>query len=291
MRNNDACSDADELRASEARVSDRVSRQTDIVMLRFEIQLATVFMLLISSGSTGAQVPSGQCGQTSGSCSLSSKPQLIGALPLTHQEPAPLVTVTFDGRLLSVHAHGASLRSVLAVIGKQTGTEVDFGAGSDAGGVYVDIGPATVRDVLRDLLNGSRLNYVMLRSRSDPGFVERLVILGGEHEPTGVDHPSSAVVAAQPASPKLYGAGFAAGPEEDGSAASIVPAPDEPQAVPPAIAAQPSADPSILKYQQQYQQALADAASSGKSRAQIIDELQKLQQKELDDQYSQSHPH
>jgi hypothetical protein len=263
-------------------------------MQRFQIQLVALLLILISGKSVAAQVLSGQCDHISGSCSLSSKP-LPDTLSSSHQETAPLVTVTFDGRLLSVHAHGASLRSVLAVIGKQTGTEVDFGAGSDAGGVYVDVGPATVRDVLRDLLNGSRLNYVMLRSRSDPGFVERLVILGGEHEPTSVDHPSPAVVAAQPASPKLYGAGFAADPEEDGSA-PIVPTPAEQQPAPPAVAVQPSAvrpsgDPSILKYQQQYQQALADAASSGKSRAQIIDELQKLQQKELDDQYAQSHPH
>jgi hypothetical protein len=211
------------------------------------------------------------------------------------QELPSQVTVTYGGKLLSVRAHDASLRNVLAVIGKRTETEIDFGAGSDAGGVYVDIGPATVRDVLRDLLNGSQLNYVMLRSRSDPGLVERLVILGGEHEPAGVDHPSPAVVAARPAQPKLYGAGFAADPEEDGSA-PIVRAPIEQQPAPPAVAAQasavqPSGDPSILKYQQQYQQALADAASSGESRAQIIDELQKLQQKELDDQYSQSQPH
>src|SRR5580700_1113022 len=264
-------------------------------MQRFQIQFATLVMILITSGSVGAQVQSGQCDQTSAPCSLSSQPKPIDALSTAHQDATPQLSVTFDGKLLSVQAHGASLRSVLAVIGKRTGTEIDFGAGSDASGVYAEMGPATVRDLLRDLLNGSHLNYVMLRSQSDPGFVERLVILGSEHDPSGVDHQSPMIVTAQPAQPRLYGGGFARDPEEDGSA-PIAPAPTELQPALPAVAVQPSAvqpsvDPSMAKYQQQYQQALADAASSGKSRAQIIDELQKLQQKELDDQYSQSQPH
>jgi hypothetical protein len=266
-------------------------------MQHVQIQVAALVMILITSGSVGAQVPSGQCDQTSTSCSLSSQPNPIGALSSAHQEAVPRVSVTFDGKLLSVQAHGASLRSILAVIGNRTGTEIDFGgAGSDASGVYVEMGPATVRDLLRDLLNGSHLNYVMLRSKLDPGFVERLVILGSEHDSTGVDRQSPTVVTAQPAQPKLYGGGFSGDPQEDGSN-PIVPTPTEPPpAALPTVAAQPptlqpSVDPSIAKYQQQYQQALADAASSGKSRAQIIDELQKLQQKELDDQYSQSQPH
>jgi hypothetical protein len=264
-------------------------------MQRFQIQVATLVMILITSGSVCAQVQSGQCDETIAPCSLSSQPRPIDALSPGHQEATPHVSVTFDGKLLSVQAHGASLRNILAVIGKRTGTEIDFGAGSDASGVYVEMGPATVRDLLRDLLNGSHLNYVMLRSQSDPGLVERLVILGSEHDSASVDHQSPAVITAQPAQPKLYGGGFAGDSEEDGST-SVAPTPTEPQPVLPTVAAQPSAvqpsvDPSMAKYQQQYQQALADAASSGKSRAQIIDELQKLQQKELDDQYSQSQPH
>jgi hypothetical protein len=271
-------------------------------MLYFHFQLAMVLMVLISSGSAGAQVLSGQCDQTSISCSLSSQPKLTDALPSTGQEPAPQVTVTYVGKLLSVQAHGASLRNVLAVIGKRTGTEIDFGAGSDAGGVYVDIGPATVRDVLRDLLNGSQLNYVMLRSRSDPGFVEQLVILGDERGPASVDHTPPAVVAAgQSVPPKLYGAGFKPDSEE-GDATLSVSTPAEPEPAPAAVAVQPSAvqpsavqpsvDPSVSKYQQQYRQAMADAASSGKTQGQILGELQKLQQKELDDQYAaQPQPH
>src|SRR5271166_376161 len=257
-------------------------------MPSIEIRLVIVILmiLLISSGSTVAQVPSGQCDQISGSCSLTSQPKLTGALPPTIQE-SPLVTVTYDRRLLSVQAHGASLRSVLASIGKRTGTEIDFGAGSDAGGVYVDLGPATVRDLLRDLLNGSQLNYVMLRSRSDPGFVERLVILGDERGPASADHPPTAVVATgQPASPQLYGGGFTPDPEEDEPTPSVAASAEQQPAavaVQPS-AAQPSADPSILKYQQQYQQAMADAAATGKTPGQILGELQELQQKELDEQ-------
>jgi hypothetical protein len=307
MRNKGACSTAGELRSRDARVSYPVRSQIDFVMSCLEIQLATVLMVLISSGSTGAQVLSGQCDQTSASCSRSSQPKLPVALPLSGQEPPPQarvsnqqVTVTYDARILSVQAHGASLRSVLAAIGKRTGTEIEFAAGSDTGGVYVDLGPATVRDLLRDLLNGSQLNYVMVRSQSDPGFVERLVILGDERGPASADHTPTAVVATgQPASPQLYGGGFTPDPEEDEPTPSVAaPAEQQPAAVavqPSAAqpsAVQPSGDPSILKYQQQYQQAMADAAATGKTPGQILGELQKLQQKELDEQYAaQPQPH
>ena len=271
-------------------------------MSRFEIQLATVLMLLISTASTGAQVMSGQCDQTSGPCSLSAQPKLTGAQSSSGQDPVAQVTATnqqinvaYDGKVLSVQAHGASLRSVLAAIGKRTGTEIEFGVGSDAGGVYVDLGPAAVRDLLRDLLNGSQLNYVMFRSKSDPGFVERLVILGNERVPASSDHTPPAVVATeQPDPPKAYGAGFATDPAQV-DVSHNVSAPAEQEPAPAVVAVQPSAvqpsdDPSLLKYQQLYQQAMANAASSGKSRAQILDELQKLQIKELNDQFSQSEP-
>jgi hypothetical protein len=127
-------------------------------MQRFQSKVALLVMVLIAGGAISAQVQSGQCDQTSIPCSLPSQPHVIDAPSPSHQETAPRVSVTYDGKLLSVQAHDASLRSVLAVIGKRTGTEIDFGAGSDASGVYVDMGPATVRDLLRDLLNGSHLN-------------------------------------------------------------------------------------------------------------------------------------
>lgn len=267
-------------------------------MSRFEIQVATILTLLIASGSIRAQVPSGQCDQTTASCALPSQPTLTVALPASSRESPQLVTVTYDGKLLSVRAHGASLRNVLNLIGNRTGTELDLGVGWNSGGAYVDLGPATVHDLLRDLLNGSQLNYVMFRSSSDPGFVERLVILGGAQGPAGVDRqPATVVATGQPAPPKLYGAGFAEASEEGDSAPSV-PAPAEQQPVAAAaqpVAVQPSAvqtpvDPSISKYQEQYQQAMKDAASTGRSRADIIEELQKLQQKELDDQYA-AQPH
>src|SRR5271165_2079405 len=264
-------------------------------MSSFQFQFAMVLMVLISSGFTGAQVLSGQCDQASVSCSLSSQPKITDTLPSIGQGPAPQITVTYVDKLLSVKGHVTSLRSVLTVISKRTGTEIEFGSGSDPGGVYVDLGPATVRDLLRDLLNGSQLNYVMLRSRSDPGFVERLVILGDERGPASVGHtPPEVVATGQSVPPKLYGAGFKPDSEE-GDGTLSVSTPAEPEPPPAAVAVQPSAvqpsvDPSMSKYQQQYQQAMADAASSGKSRAQILDELQKLQQKELDDQYA-AQPH
>jgi hypothetical protein len=84
--------------------------------------------------------------------------------------------VTYKNGQLMVTASNASLDEVLRAISAQTGTIIDFPAGSAADRIAVREGPASVRYVLTSLLNGSGFNYVILESPDSPGKLTRVVL-------------------------------------------------------------------------------------------------------------------
>lgn len=212
-------------------------------------------------------------------------PSVPPSVATAAQSSASRLTVRYEGGKLSVAAHGVTLHSVLELIGQRTGTAIESAPGTDAGQVYVELGPASVQEVLTDLLNGSPTNYLMLGSRSNPGFVERLIILARSGTPVAASSEAAMVATTQPApKPKVYGAGFNTDHADNGaSASSSTSVAAEEQQQPPSTALPPvqqTIDPSIAKYQKM----AAEAAASGKSRAQILDDLQKLQIQELEAQ-------
>lgn len=195
-----------------------------------------------------------------------------------------MLIVRYEQGTLSLVAHRVSLHSVLAAVAKRTGLSVDSGQVNDGGLVYVDLGPASVHDVLVNLLDGSEANYILLGSPAKPGAVERL-ILSPRNDRSG---PVTQVAVQTATQPKLYGAGYGTAPVSDASPTEQAPSEEEP--APTASTAPPSVqniDSSMAKYQQ----AAAVAAASGKSRAEILDELQKQQIKDLDEQALQAQPH
>ncbi len=86
----------------------------------------------------------------------------------------PIVTY-IEGKL-TVTASNASLAEVLRAISAQTGTVIDFPAGSAADRIFLREGPGTVREVLEDLLNGSDFNYVILGSPDSPNKLARVIL-------------------------------------------------------------------------------------------------------------------
>src|SRR5208337_2172595 len=171
------------------------------VMSVSRIILATVVALLISIPAISAQAS----GQTSGQLAAqpgSSAPlgaPVASAASRPWQPGASELTVRYESGKLTVVARGVTLQSVLQLIAQRTGTAIESTGWFDAGQVYVELGPATVQEVLTDLLNGSSANYVMLGSQSNPGFVERLVISPRSQAASGASSQSPVVAAAQPA--------------------------------------------------------------------------------------------
>ena len=201
------------------------------------------------------------------------------------QSRVPQITVQYENGRLTVSAHNAVLRNVLEQIGRRTGTTIDLTTSAMTEPVYVELGPGTVQEVLAELLNGSPANYLMLGSASKPGFVDRLILLPRNQSPSS----SGGVVANvnTAGGPRAYSNSFATGSDSTGGALEVPSALQEddetaayPSTAPPPV--QRAIDPTMV----QYQQAAAAAAASGKSRGEILDELQKLQIKQLDEEAS-----
>jgi len=100
------------------------------------------------------------------------------ALPLSPEQmpPRPLKVTYLDGQL-TIIAENSSLADILSAVCGQTGAVIDLPAGSGSDRVASRMGPGPARDVLAALLNGSRFDYVMTGSPSNPAGVEHIILM------------------------------------------------------------------------------------------------------------------
>lgn len=87
--------------------------------------------------------------------------------------PMPLVTVTFTDGKLRIHAENATLSQVLFEVQRQTQAEIAIPAGAEREQVIADLGPASARDVLSALLNGSPYNFIFVGNEQS---LERVIL-------------------------------------------------------------------------------------------------------------------
>jgi hypothetical protein len=98
------------------------------------------------------------------------------------QIPAPMpavkrrLEVSFQRGLLSISSNKASLSEVLYEIHQRTGAEIDIPAGAEQEQVAANIGPAPAPEVLAHLLNGSRFNFMILSSSTNPQALDRVIL-------------------------------------------------------------------------------------------------------------------
>jgi hypothetical protein len=178
---------------------------------------------------------------------------------------APIVSYS-DGEL-KVVGHGARLGKILETIKALTGITLDLPADGADIQIFDDVGPAPVRKALIQLLDGSKLNYVILGSSETPQRVRQLILTAQTSTmPASTLGSASGSPIEQAKGPTLYGEGF--------GEVSPQPEPVQPAINPAAIA---NAIPVNVNIQK-------EAAASGKTPGQILDELQKKQLQQLDDQ-------
>jgi hypothetical protein len=101
-------------------------------------------------------------------------PQIVPQRPAP--PPRPPVDVGVRSNLLSIRAQGATLSEVLYEIHRRTGADIAIPAGAEQERVVVNIPSAPGRDVIAALLNGSRFNYIVLGTDSDPGGFRNLLL-------------------------------------------------------------------------------------------------------------------
>ncbi len=94
--------------------------------------------------------------------------------PAAPVQPVPHITYK-DGQL-TIIAENVPLSDVLHEVSRATGATLEVPAGSATEPVFANIGPASVRDVLVKLLNGTKFNYVMLGSSDTSSDLKKIVL-------------------------------------------------------------------------------------------------------------------
>jgi hypothetical protein len=124
----------------------------------------------------------------------------VPQIPLDSIAPVP-PQVSYQDRQLTIVAPNSTLGDILRAVRKQTGAEIEIPDAKER--VVTHLGPGPAREVIAELLNGSRFNYVLLGSPVDADALTRVVLVAK----TG---PDNAIAAGQPAQPGQPGTNPAA---------------------------------------------------------------------------------
>jgi len=95
--------------------------------------------------------------------------------------------VSYQNGQLTIVAPNSTLGDILRAVKKQTGADIEVPQATDR--VVTRLGPGPARDVMAELLNGSRFNYVLLGSPEDSSLLTRVVLVAksaAETSPGGV---------------------------------------------------------------------------------------------------------
>ena len=141
--------------------------------------------------------------------------------------PKPALEVSFRRGLLSINSNKATMSEVLFAIHQQTGAEIAIPAGAEQEQVVVNIAPAPAPEVLAQLLNGSKFNFLILSSSTDPYSLDRVILSSRPEGPTPPPPPRSQ---ARPVVEQDSGADV--GPRVSSPPPNSTPPPDRPPGSP-----------------------------------------------------------
>jgi hypothetical protein len=98
----------------------------------------------------------------------------VPQIPLDSIAPVP-PQVSYQNGQLTIVAPNSTLSDILRAVRKQTGADIDIPTASDR--VVTHLGPGPAQEVMAELLNGSRFNYVLLGSPEKAGVLTRVVLV------------------------------------------------------------------------------------------------------------------
>lgn len=88
----------------------------------------------------------------------------------------PQLEVSFQKGVLSISSNKSSLSEILFAVHERTGAEIAIPAGAEQEQVVGDFGPGPAPEVLAHLLNGSKFNFMILNSSTDPQALDRVIL-------------------------------------------------------------------------------------------------------------------
>jgi hypothetical protein len=106
--------------------------------------------------------------------------------------PAIAPQVSFQDGLLTIVAPNSTLGDILRSVRKHTSADIEIPPTANER-VVTRLGPGPAREVLSELLNGSRFNYILLGSPQDANALVRVVLVA-----KAVETPAAGAAAAPP---------------------------------------------------------------------------------------------
>jgi hypothetical protein len=104
-----------------------------------------------------------------------------GVTPVASPPAVPSAPkVTYVNGQLTINARDASLGDILRAVSTKTGAVIEFPSDRAQEHLSANAGPGPVREILSSLLNGSRFNYVMLASPTNPNILQRMILTSSE---------------------------------------------------------------------------------------------------------------
>lgn len=144
--------------------------------------------VIIKLGSAGAQAAHLVTSSPSGGKLVTSS-YTVQSVQITPPPAPPPLLVSFQGGMLTISSNKANLSEVLYAIHQRTGAEIAIPAGAEQEQVVAEIGPASAPEVLSRLLNGSKFNFLILSSASDPATLDRVILSARPEGPAPSYHP------------------------------------------------------------------------------------------------------
>jgi hypothetical protein len=205
-----------------------------------------------------------------------SQPQLRPLSPERVVSKPP--QITYEDGQLTIVAENSPLSEVMSALRATIGADIDLPASVARQRIWVRLGPGPARQVLRDLLDNTELDYVFQASESDPeGIKSVLLTLRSKTVEQGV--PGSRVARSANRRDLPATSSPAEAPEQDSSA------PAESAAVSdtaPAVSPSPPADAQTSASKVQSVQGASEQnlsrPSAGTSSEQMIQQLQSMYQ-------------
>lgn len=164
----------------------------------------------------------------------------VPQIPLDSIAPV-LPQVSYENGQLTIVASNSTLGDILRAVRKQTGADIDVPDAKER--VVTHLGPGPAREVIADLLNGSRFNYVLLGSPDNNNVLTKVVLVqksgpetAANRAPGGPGGPPPNEIAQQPQPEEAMDANDAETPPEENADDNA----DQPAA---AEAEQPVANP------------------------------------------------
>jgi hypothetical protein len=193
--------------------------------LRFSSLVVVAILCLSSVNWATASAQSKRKAKKPAQPTLPSGP--LGPVPQVPLDSTPAVAphVSYRDGQLTIIAPNSTLGDILRAVKKQTAADMEIPSNVNER-VVTQLGPGTAREVVAELLNGSRFNYVLLGSPADSTVLTRVVLVpkaatpgaqaSGQPPPEGGEQAANVNAAqAQPEEPEAAEAADAEAPPDE----------------------------------------------------------------------------